>query len=146
MRGEHLTHRMEKTAHGLVRFTERYHVVGVINSQYAGKDAGEVLDNKTYDIPIFKDIKEAYKVLSNTTNKPSHFVIGLAPDGGRLPPEARETIKEALRCGYHVDSGLHDFLTKDASIVKLAKRWNLNIRDIRKTPDRDDLHSFYREN
>ena len=32
-----------KTAHGLVRFTERYHVVGVIDSKYAGQDAGEVL-------------------------------------------------------------------------------------------------------
>ena len=35
-----------KTAHGLVRFTERYRILSVIDSKYAGKDAGEVLDGK----------------------------------------------------------------------------------------------------
>lgn len=131
-----------KTAHGLVRFTERYDVVGVINSQYAGKDAGEVLDGRNYAIPIYKDLEEANKCLSRKANESIYFVMGLAPDGGRLPQAARETIKLALRHGYHVDSGLHDFLTKDASIVEIANRQNLKIRDIRKTPDRDDLHSF----
>ena len=29
-----------KTAHGLVRFTERYRVLSVIDSRYAGQDAG----------------------------------------------------------------------------------------------------------
>jgi hypothetical protein len=33
-----------KTTHGLVRFTERYRVVGVIDSALAGRDAGAVLD------------------------------------------------------------------------------------------------------
>ncbi len=35
-----------KTAHGLVRFTERYEVVGVLDHKYAGQDAGLVLDGK----------------------------------------------------------------------------------------------------
>ena len=29
-----------KTAHGLVRFTERYEIVGVLDRNYAGHDAG----------------------------------------------------------------------------------------------------------
>ena len=33
-----------KTAHGLVRFTTRYDVRGVIDSTLAGREAGEVLD------------------------------------------------------------------------------------------------------
>ena len=33
-----------KTAHGLVRFTERYQVLAVIDPIYAGKDARGVLD------------------------------------------------------------------------------------------------------
>ena len=33
-----------KTAHGLVRFCRRYHIKGVIDSTYAGRDAGQVLD------------------------------------------------------------------------------------------------------
>ncbi len=35
-----------KTAHGLVRGTDRYRVVGVIDRAHAGRDAGEVLDGK----------------------------------------------------------------------------------------------------
>jgi uncharacterized NAD-dependent epimerase/dehydratase family protein len=70
------------------------------------------------------------------------LVIGLAPDGGRLPKEAKGTIKSALKQGWNVDSGLHDFLTNDPELVALAKEKNVKIRDIRKTPDRDKLHFF----
>ncbi|MGS0525842.1 hypothetical protein ACU8V7_12260 [Zobellia nedashkovskayae] len=45
-----------KTAHGLVRFTERYDIVGVIDANYAGRDAGEVLDGKPSGIPVFATI------------------------------------------------------------------------------------------
>lgn len=130
-----------KTAHGLVRFTERYEIVGVIDKKYAGKDAGMVLDGKNYGIPIFKDLDEAFAVLSNE-RKPASLVIGLAPDGGRLPENAKEVIKKAIINGLNVDSGLHDFLYKDETIMALAKKYNCRIRDIRRTPDRDDLHFF----
>ena len=45
-----------KTAHGLIRFTERYRVLGVLDSRYAGKDAGEILDGKPAGIPVFRDL------------------------------------------------------------------------------------------
>jgi uncharacterized NAD-dependent epimerase/dehydratase family protein len=131
-----------KTAHGLVRFTERYHVVGVIDSKYAGQDAGEVLDGKANGIPIFKGIDAATKKLTDSNNVPVSLVIGLAPDGGRLPQIARATIKKALEMGWNVDSGLHDFLTNDIALVKFAEANKCRIRDIRKTPDRDKLHFF----
>lgn len=130
-----------KTAHGLVRFTERYEVVGVIDHKYAGKDAGMVLDNRRYNIPIFKDFKEAMSLI-DANNKPKTLVIGLAPDGGRLPPIAKETIKNALSLGMNVDSGLHDFLYKDDELMAIAKKNGCRVRDIRRTPDRDKLHFF----
>ena len=40
-----------KTAHGLIRGTERFSIVGVIDSKSAGKDAGEVLDGKNATYP-----------------------------------------------------------------------------------------------
>jgi len=131
-----------KTAHGLVRFTERYEVVGVLDSKYAGKDAGQVLDNRPNGIPVFSDIDEAVTELSKSGNEPKSLVIGLAPDGGRLPQEAKGTIKKALQRGWNVDSGLHDFLTNDQELVNLAKEKDCRIRDVRKTPDRDKLHFF----
>ncbi|TYP76207.1 DUF1611 domain-containing protein [Aquimarina intermedia] len=131
-----------KTAHGLVRFTERYDVVGVIDSNYADKDAGEILDGKPNGIPIFKTIDSAIKKLANINNTPSSLVIGLAPDGGRLPKEAKITIKKALEMGWNVDSGLHDFLSNDKDVMKVAQANNCRVRDVRKTPDRDTLHFF----
>ena len=131
-----------KTAHGLVRFTERYEIVGVLDAKYAGKDAGHVLDGKANGIPVFATIDEAITKLSDSGNNPESLVIGLAPDGGRLPSEAKGTIVKALQMGWNVDSGLHDFLTNDPELVKLAKEKGCRIRDVRKTPDRDKLHFF----
>lgn len=130
-----------KTAHGLVRFTERYEVVGVIDSKYAGQDAGMVLDKRNYNIPIFKNFQEALANLGSS-NKPESLVVGLAPDGGRLPKEAKETIKLALETGLNVDSGLHDFLYKDEELMAIAEKNNCRVRDVRRTPDRDQLHFF----
>ncbi|WP_430427315.1 DUF1611 domain-containing protein [Maribacter litoralis] len=131
-----------KTAHGLVRFTERYEVVGVLDAKYAGSDAGDVLDGRPNGIPVFKDLEAAIIALAANENLPSYLVIGLAPDGGRLPQVAKATIKNALLQGWNIDSGLHDFLTNDPEFLALAKEKNVKIRDIRKTPDRDQLHFF----
>ncbi len=131
-----------KTAHGLVRFTERYVVVGVIDSTYTGRDAGEVLDGKVNGIPIFKDLKTAASVLANENKSPKSLVIGLAPDGGRLPKVAKQSIREALELGWNVDSGLHDFLTNDEELMTIARKNGCRVRDVRKTPDRDKLHFF----
>ncbi|MUH37698.1 DUF1611 domain-containing protein [Zobellia amurskyensis] len=131
-----------KTAHGLVRFTERYDVVGVIDANYAGRDAGEVLDGKPSAIPIFANIDQAVETLGASGNTPESLVVGLAPDGGRLPQEAKATIFKALEMGWNVDSGLHDFLTNDAVLMEIAAKNNCRIRDVRKTPDRDKLHFF----
>ncbi len=130
-----------KTAHGLVRFTERYDVVGVIDGRYAGHDAGMVLDGRPYGIPVFKDLEEALDRLGPDL-RPRSFVVGLAPDGGRLPAVARMAVRQALEYGMNVDSGLHDFLYKDETLMAVARRNNCRVRDIRRTPDRDDLHFF----
>ncbi|MBT9187059.1 DUF1611 domain-containing protein [Zobellia russellii] len=131
-----------KTAHGLVRFTERYEVVGVLDTNYASRDAGEVLDGKPSGIPVFSTIEDAVETLGASGNTPESLVIGLAPDGGRLPKEAKATISKALEMGWNVDSGLHDFLTNDASLMEIATKNNCRVRDVRKTPDRDKLHFF----
>lgn len=126
-----------KTAHGLARFTERFEVVGIIDQTYAGQDAGQVLDGKPSGIPIFASLEAALEHSSA-----DNFVIGLAPDGGRLPAEARATIATAIQQGMNVVSGLHDFLTKDEQLVALAQQHGRTITDVRKTPDRDQLHFF----
>ncbi len=108
-----------KTAHGLVRFTERYSVLGVIDHVYAGLDAGEVLEGRPNSIPIFASLLDAMAALTAEL-RPKTLVIGLAPDGGRLPAEAKKTIRAALETGLNIDSGLHDFLYKDRYLMAIA--------------------------
>lgn len=131
-----------KTAHGLVRRTRRYTIVGVVDSRYAGKDAGQVLDGKPKGIPIFADIRQAVEASAASSTPATHLVIGLAPDGGRLPPSARQEVANAIQLGLNIDSGLHDFLTEDAEIVALAVKHGVTLRDVRKTPPRSELHAF----
>ena len=130
-----------KTAHGLVRFTNRYKVAGVIDSRYSGQDAGLVLDQKINGIPLFSNIAKAMENLTGDF-KPTHLVVGLAPDGGRLPESARNDIKQAISFGLNVDCGLHDYLTEDNEINKLALSKKVQLRDIRKTPHINDQHFF----
>ena len=131
-----------KTAHGLVRRTNRYRIISVVDSRYAGQDAGMVLDGKAKDIPIFEDVQSAQEAARKGGVPGTHFVIGLAPDGGRLGSEARQAVKLAIQLGMNVDCGLHDFLSEDADISALAATSGVIIRDVRKPPPRNELHFF----
>ncbi|MFN0152602.1 MAG: DUF1611 domain-containing protein [bacterium] len=131
-----------KTAHGLVRRTARYRVLAVIDSRHSGKDAREVLDGKRTGIPVVSSVGDALDAARAAGAAATHFVIGLAPDGGRLPAAARADVLQAVRAGLHVDSGLHDFLSDDAEIAALARENGVRIRDVRKTPPRNELHFF----
>ena len=131
-----------KTAHGLVRFTERYRVISVVDARYEGQDAGEVLDGKLRGIPVFASIREAFDAATHTLLPPTHLVVGLAPDGGRLGSAARQDIKSALNMGLNVDCGLHDFLSDDPELATIAKQKGAVIRDVRKPPPRSKMHFF----
>ncbi len=70
-----------KTAHGLIRGTERFDIQGVIDPENAGCDAGEVLDGIYRDIPVFSTISA---FIEATGNKPDYALIGVALSGGKL--------------------------------------------------------------
>ena len=75
-----------KTAHGLVRGTERYTVLAVIDAPTAGRDAGDVLDGRRRGIPIYASIADALRSLPKT---PDFCVVGVATSGGRVTPGLR---------------------------------------------------------
>jgi uncharacterized NAD-dependent epimerase/dehydratase family protein len=131
-----------KTAHGLVRSTKRYRVLSVIDSRHAGQDAGEVLDGKAKKIPIFASLDQAVQMADSSNRPATHFVVGLAPDGGRLPSKARQDVSDAIAFGLNVDCGLHDYLSEDPQLANLADRYGAKIRDIRKPPPIKALHFF----
>jgi uncharacterized NAD-dependent epimerase/dehydratase family protein len=131
-----------KTAHGLVRCTRRYRVLSVVDARYSGNDAGTVLDGKARNIPIHGELGLAVTEALSKEKPATHLVIGLAPDGGRLSAEARSDVIRAIKLGLNVDCGLHDFLSEDPEIAKLAAQKGAALRDIRKVPHRKSLHFF----
>ncbi len=131
-----------KTAHGLVRRSARYRVLSVVDSHHENGDAGAILDGKNNRIPIHKSVEEAIEAFKKSPNPATHLVVGLAPDGGRLPSFARKDVLSALEEGLHVDSGLHDFLSEDDQMRSVAEKMAAVIRDVRKPPERKTLHFF----
>ena len=131
-----------KTAHGLVRFCCRYRVLAVVDEKYAGQDAGQVLDGRPAGIPVVPSIDAAIQAGADAGAPATHLVVGIAPDGGRLGPSARQDVLKAVGLGLNIDCGLHDFLSEDAEIADLAATRGVAIRDIRKPPGRDRLHFF----
>ncbi|MDI9873815.1 DUF1611 domain-containing protein [Flectobacillus rivi] len=126
-----------KTAHGLIRGTERFEIVGVIDTpKLSGKDAGEVLDGKHRNIPVFGSLEEAIEQLLEI----HYLIIGVATVGGVLPPAMVGIVEKALGTGISVVNGLHEYLTDNPVFVKLAAEKNLELIDIRKPKKRLDLH------
>jgi uncharacterized NAD-dependent epimerase/dehydratase family protein len=116
-----------KTANGLVRYSKRYEIVGVIDHTKAGKDAGEVLDGKPNGTPIFRDLREAV-----AKGKPLTLIIGVATFGGYIPKEFRSTIKQAIEARLNVAAGLHEYLNDDPEFTALAKEYDVKLIDVRR--------------
>jgi uncharacterized NAD-dependent epimerase/dehydratase family protein len=132
-----MLHTMDaKTAHGLIRGTERYDIVAVIDSVHAGKDAGEVLDGINRNIPVAASVEEAVKLIKDI----SYCIIGIATVGGKLPPHFKPIIQSCIQQKISVVNGLHDFLTGMPELVTMANEYEVTLTDVRKPKERKDLH------
>jgi uncharacterized NAD-dependent epimerase/dehydratase family protein len=128
-----------KTASGLVRHSETYTVVGIIDSSLAGKDAGEELGEEKNGIPIFANLKDA---LSKLSKVPDCYIYGKAPLEAFISMLERKLILEAMANGMDIINGLHQFFSEDREFVLMAARNAVHIKDIRKPPQLKDLHVF----
>ncbi len=118
-----------KTANGLVRHSERYEIIGVIDSQFAGQDAGKVLDGVPNGISIFQDLNDA---LNSLAQKPQTFIYGIAPLSGDFSEGDVALMEKAMAKGMDIVSGMHRFLSDDASFMEKARRYGVTVTDIRK--------------
>jgi uncharacterized NAD-dependent epimerase/dehydratase family protein len=101
-----------------------------------------ILDDKPKRIPVYANVEQAVAAGEANNYPGTHLVIGLAPDGGHLDPEARADIIKAIELKLNIDSGLHDFLSEDDQIARLAAKNGVRLRDVRKIPPRNELHFF----
>ena len=116
-----------KTAHGLVRYSKRYHVNCVVDSTLPEGDAGEILDGKKKGIPLYNDLDMALSSAHADT-----FIIGAVSEGGVLPAEYDKAVTWALSNRLDVVSGLHEFLSDNLFFQKLANKNKCEIIDVRK--------------
>ena len=116
-----------KTAHGLVRHTDRYNVVGVVDSTAPTGDAGAILDGKNRGSPVFSSLEEAY---NKTT--PKTFIVGAVSEGGILPQGYDQAVAWALSHGLNVVSGLHYFISDNEKFASMAAKNVCSITDVRK--------------
>ncbi len=128
-----------KTANGLIRHSEKYEILSVIDSEQAGLDSGTVLDDEPNEIPICRDLADS---LARTDTVPDYFIFGMAPSSGMLSRHQRGIILEAMSHGMNIVNGLHEFLNDDLVFAAACVADNVQIQDVRKPRDKKDLHMF----
>ena len=128
-----------KTANGLVRHSERYRILSVIDSHHVGQDAGLFLDDQPNGIPIVRDLTAAIHL---QFPKPDYLIFGMAPLSGMLNSKERRVLLDAMEQGISIVNGLHEFLNDDLEFVAEAAANDVEIIDVRRPPDKKDLHMF----
>ena len=128
-----------KTANGLVRHSQAYRILSVIDTRLKGRDSGQMLDNVSNSIPIVEDLEAA---VTREVNIPDTLIYGMAPSTGKLSPSDREVVLDAIAHGMNIVSGLHEYFGDDPEIRGAANAANVTIRDIRKPRPSKDMRLF----
>ena len=128
-----------KTANGLVRSSEVYEILSVIDGHCAGLDAGEVLDGSPNGIPVHRDVEAAVDALGRT---PDFFIFGMAPASGLLSDVERRVVLDAIARGMSIVNGLHEFLGDDPEFAAAAVVAGVTLLDVRKPRPKRDLRVF----
>ena len=128
-----------KTANGLIRHSEKYAVLSVIDSEKAGLDSGMVLNGEQNGIPVCRDLTDS---LARAGTVPDYFIFGMAPSSGMLSIHERSLILEAMSHGMNIVNGLHEFLSEDPVFIAACASSKVEIFDVRKPPAKKDLRMF----
>lgn len=113
-----------KTAISMLRYRGA-DIVCVLDDQVNAVNAGELFGIPEPDgrIPVVKQIPEGSDAM----------YIGIAPPGGKLPPEWKPVILAAIEQNMDIVSGLHDFLVRDNDFVTSALANGVRLLDVRHT-------------
>ena len=115
-----------KTANSVIRYLPD-RVVGVLDSTRPGQTIQDVLGFGG-SAPVVASMREGLAL------GPTAVLIGIAPQGGRLPERWRGWIGEAIDAGCDIWSGLHTFLSDDAELAARAAARDVRLFDMRRPP------------
>jgi uncharacterized NAD-dependent epimerase/dehydratase family protein len=125
-----LDSRQAKTCHGILRGSQRFRAVAVIDYRFAGRDAGEVMGGRAIGVGVWASVADYFS--SSPKERPLYCLVGVALAGGRLPDAFREQLLEALNHGLSLVNGLHTFLSDDPVFAARAAVRGLQLIDVRK--------------
>lgn len=128
-----------KTANGLVRHSETYRILSVIDSRHTGKDSGAVLGDGPNGIPVVTDLAAA---IALTGSAPDMLIYGMAPASGMLSADERLVLLGAMEQGIGIVNGLHEFLSDDPEFAAAAAAYGVIMLDVRRPRDKKDLRMF----
>lgn len=117
-----------KTAQGVIRYG-RDETVAVIDPTLAGRRVCDVAPHLRSQAPLVASVAEGLRY------GPNALLIGTAPQGGKLPPDWRAAVLEAIAAKLEIVSGLHDLLGTDPSFVAAAHAAGTSIWDVREPPE-----------
>lgn len=80
-----------KTAHGLLRYSDRFQILGLIDPRFHGSMSEDFVRHCKENLKIHKDLSSA---LEELPEKPKYLVMGVAFGGGMLPNEHRSIVKK----------------------------------------------------
>ena len=115
-----------KTGNMLIRYRTD-EVVAVIDPSKKGLHSQDVI-GVGGKIPVVSSFNESKKY------DPDTLVVGNAPQGGIVSEAMKAEIISALHFGVKIISGMHDFLSNDKKLMKIAKENHAEILDLRKPP------------
>ena len=103
-------------------------IVAVIDPAFAGAEL-KAITGIDRAVPVVADMAAALAY------GPEVAVVGLAPSGGRLPPEVRADVLAGLQAGLSLASGLHSRLADDPEFAAIPLRSGQWIWDLRQEPE-----------
>ena len=132
-----LAENFAKTCHGLLRGTERFEIISVIDAAHESKDAGTVLNGSPLGIPVHSSIAQFF---NHSNESPEFCIVGVAFPGGVLPEDCRKELLVAMDHGLSIICGLHHYLSEDSEFQISAKNNGVKLIDIRKPRPVSELH------
>ncbi len=132
----HLDKNAAKTSHGLLRYSNKYDIQGVIDSKFSDKYTDEIIPNCNR-LPIYDSVNSFL-----TEDDAEYLIVGVATVGGYLPENFKKHIKVAIKNGLNIISGLHYYLGDQEEFSSMAENYGVHIDDIRKSPPLEGLHYF----
>lgn len=117
-----------KTANVLLRYRPEQ-IACVVDSRYAGRAINSVNPTIQSNVPIVPNVE------ASLNYNPTDLVIGVAPAGGQLPAEWRQSLITAMNNGLNIISGLHSYLNNDQELVAIANEQAVSLIDLRQSPE-----------